>query len=155
MKLAVIQIRGTVGMSGKLKDTLKMLKLVRKNSCVVVDGSRNYLGMLMKLKDYITWGEIDEETFKALLEKRGRIVGNKPLTEQYLKDKSKMGYEEFTKSFLGGKVKLKEVPGVKPFFRLNPPRGGFDRGGIKVPYSLGGALGYRKKTINDLVKRML
>ncbi len=155
MKFAVVQIRGTIGMTKKFRDTLKFLKLVKKNSCVVVDDSRNYLGMLILLKDYITWGELNEETFRLLLEKRGRIVGNKPLTEQYLKDKSKMGFDEFTKSFFSGKIKLKEVPGLKTFFRLKPPQGGFDRAGVKKPYSLGGALGYRKDNINQLVRRML
>jgi large subunit ribosomal protein L30 len=38
---------------------------------------------------------------------------------------------------------------------LHPPRGGFERKGIKMPFSLGGALGNRKEKINDLLKRML
>lgn len=38
---------------------------------------------------------------------------------------------------------------------MHPPIGGFERKGIKVPYNLGGALGYRGKEINELVKRML
>ena len=47
------------------------------------------------------------------------------------------------------------MPGLKQFFKLNPPRSGFERKGIKVPFSLGGALGYRKNNINDLIKRMV
>src|SRR3989344_6211467 len=42
---------------------------------------------------------------------------------------------------------------LKPFFRLSPPRKGFERKGIKVPYKLGGALGDRGKDINELIKR--
>lgn len=155
MKFAVIQIRGTMGMDKKRKDTLKFLKLVKKNSCAVVEGDRVHLGMLVLLKDYVTWGELDEATLKELIIKRGRIVGNKQLTEQYLKDQSKMGYDEFAKSFFNSKIKMKEVPGLKPFFRLKPPQGGFDRAGIKTPFSLGGALGYRKDNINQLIRRML
>ncbi|MBI2148090.1 50S ribosomal protein L30 [Candidatus Woesearchaeota archaeon] len=155
MKLAAVQIRGAVGMNRKLIDTLQMLKLVRKNSCVVVENNRNYLGMLVLLKDYITWGEINNETMKLLLEKRGRITGNKPLTEQYLKENAKMSFDDFVNNVMSSKINFKDVPGLKTFFRLKPPKGGFDRGGIKKPYSLGGALGYRKDAINDLVKRML
>ncbi len=155
MKFAVVQIRGQMNMDRRFKETMKYLKLVKKNSCVVVDDNRSTLGMLVALKDYITWGEIDEPTFKLLLEKRGRIVGKKPLTEDYLKEKAKMNFDEFTKNFLNGKIKIKEVPGVKPFFRLTPPQGGFDRGGIKTAYSLGGALGYRADKINALIRRML
>ena len=43
----------------------------------------------------------------------------------------------------------------KKFFRLHPPRKGFERKGIKIPFKLGGALGYRGEKINDLIKRML
>lgn len=155
MKFAVVQIRGTIGMNYKLKDTLKFLKLVKKNSCVVVDDTKNYLGMLVKLRDYITWGEVDLETFKMLLEKRGRLVGNKRLTEDYLKSKVNIGFDDFCKKFLDGEIKIREVPGLKPFFRLTPPKGGFEKEGIKRQYSLGGALGYRTKDINSLIRRML
>lgn len=38
---------------------------------------------------------------------------------------------------------------------LMPPRGGFERKGVKMPYNKGGALGYRGTAINELIKRML
>ena len=59
------------------------------------------------------------------------------------------------KDIFSFKRKLKDVPGLKNFFRLSPPVKGFDRKGIKVQFSLGGALGYRKEKINDLIKRMV
>jgi large subunit ribosomal protein L30 len=40
-------------------------------------------------------------------------------------------------------------------FRLNPPRKGYGRKGIKVAFSQSGALGYRGAKINDLIQRML
>ena len=43
----------------------------------------------------------------------------------------------------------------RPFFRMHPPRGGFERKGIKVPFSRGGAYGYRGKEINELIRRMI
>jgi len=155
MKIAVIQIRGKIGLSKKLKDTLAMLRLYKKNSCVVVDANPTFIGMANLLKDYVTWGEVSEDTFKLLLEKRGKIVGNKPLTENFLKEKTKMGYDEFVKSFYNNKIKLKDVPGFKPFFRLCPPVGGFERNGVKYSFSMGGVLGYRKDKINDLIRKML
>lgn len=155
MKIAVIQIRGIVGVNGKLIDTLNMLKLTRKNSCAILDNNPMNLGMIVKVKDLVTWGEIDTETFKLLVEKRGKLPGGKPLTEVYLKEKSKMGYEEFAKAVVEGKMTIKDMPGMKQYFRLTPPRGGFDKNGIKKPYSLGGALGYRKSDINNLLRKML
>lgn len=44
---------------------------------------------------------------------------------------------------------------LKQFFRLSPPRKGFERKGVKVPFGKGGALGYRGAKINDLIKRMM
>ncbi len=155
MKLAIIQIRGIINVNGKVVDTLNMLKLTRKNSCTVIDNTPTNLGMVIKIKDLVTWGEIDSDTFKLLIEKRGKLPGSKPLTESYLKEKINMGYDAFTKSVIEGKMKLKDVPGLKPFFRLKPPTGGFDKNGIKKPYSLGGALGYRKENINELIRRMI
>ena len=40
-------------------------------------------------------------------------------------------------------------------FRLNPPRKGYGRKGIKIAFIRGGALGDRKEKINDLVMRMV
>jgi len=71
-----------------------------------------------------------------------------------LKEKTKLDLAGFAKEFMEGKKDLKDVPGMKPFFRLNPPVKGFGAG-VKVPFSLGGALGYRKDKINELIKRML
>ena len=44
---------------------------------------------------------------------------------------------------------------LKPFFRLHPPKGGFEKAGIKKPFTVKGALGYRGDKINDLIKKML
>ena len=50
---------------------------------------------------------------------------------------------------------LKEKLGEQKFYRLNPPRKGFGRKGIKTPFNKSGALGYRGEKINDLVARMV
>jgi large subunit ribosomal protein L30 len=39
--------------------------------------------------------------------------------------------------------------------RLHPPRGGYERKGIKISFNLGGALGYRGDKINKLISKML
>lgn len=153
--IAVIRLKGKIGLSRPVRDTLKLLRLYKVNYCTVIPATKEYAGMLKTIKDVVTWGEIDEKTFKSLIEKRGRIVGNKQLTTDYIKDKTKLEIEEFVKELMEGKKKLRDVPGVKPFFRLKPPEGGFERKGIKKPYSMGGSLGYRKDKINDLIMRML
>ena len=154
-KVAIIRIRGEINIRKDNKDTLNMLRLFNKNYCVIVENNQNYIGMIKKVKDYTTWGEIDKETFELLLKNRGRLAGNKKLTEEYLEEKLKLSLNNFVNDFFDGKKSLKDVPGLKQFFRLKPPLRGFEKGGIKKPFSLGGALGYRKNNINELVKRMI
>src|SRR3989338_172316 len=69
-KIAVVRIRGLVNIRKTIGATLDMLRLYRKNYCVVVDNRPEIVGMLKKAKDYITWGEIDDATLKLLVEKR-------------------------------------------------------------------------------------
>jgi large subunit ribosomal protein L30 len=152
--LAIVRIRGEVGVTEKIETTLKLLRLHKKHRCVIVPANLNYTGMIRKVKDYCTFGEIDEETVKELLEKRGRIVGDKPLTTEFLKSQ-KFTYDMLAKKIIAGEMTIKELEGLKPFFKLHPPRGGYERGGIKKPYSMHGALGYRGDAINKLLRRMI
>ena len=71
-RLVVIRIRGTVRQRPDIKLTLTLLKLLKKNSCTVLSNTPSALGMLRVAKDYVTWGELDEETYKLLMEKRGQ-----------------------------------------------------------------------------------
>lgn len=121
-KIAVVRIRGTARLLTGIEDTLKMLKLFRKNYCIVVEGTASNMGMIKKCKDYVTYGEIDDETLKQLTEKKGE----------------------------------KDAEGkMKKFFRMDPPRGGFERKGTKKAFQVGGALGYRGDKINLLLKKMM
>lgn len=121
-KLALILIRGLIRMRGDIVATLYSLRLRKKHACVVIDDTRSNRVAAAKCKDYITYGELDDETYKLLVERRGR--------------KNKDG-------------------SLKKFFALQPPRGGFERKGIKTPFTNHGALGYRGKKINDLLKKMI
>ncbi len=120
-KLAAVRIRGRINVTRKIRDTLNFLNLKRRYTCTVVEDTPSYRGMLQKVKDMITYGEIDDKTYEKLKKQRG----------------------------------IKTEDGLKPFFRLNPPRKGFARKGTKVPYAKGGASGYRGKEINKLLERMI
>lgn len=154
-RIAVVRIRGDVGLRPDIRRALDILRLRKKHCCVIITNNPSYLGALKKVKDYVAFGELDKETFLLLLQKRGRLPGNKPLTEDYLKQKMGMDFRTFTNAFFDFKKELKDIAGLKLFFRLHPPIGGFGRAGIKKPYSLGGALGYMGKDINKLLQRMI
>jgi len=54
-----------------------MLNLPYINNCTIVNEDKSYKGMLQKVKDYVTWGEISKEMLQKLLEKRGGLDGKK------------------------------------------------------------------------------
>jgi large subunit ribosomal protein L30 len=155
-RLALIRIRGKVHLRGNIGDTLELLNLSTVNSCVVIDNRPEYKGMINKVNDYVTWGEVDAATFKELMEKRARLDGNKSIDDAYLKGKTKYGsIKEFSDAFMKFEANLSDIPEVKKFFRLSPPIGGHGKKGIKKSNKVGGALGYRGKEIKELIERMI
>ncbi|RLE53959.1 MAG: 50S ribosomal protein L30, partial [Candidatus Methanomethylicota archaeon] len=121
---------------------------------VIIDDRPEYLGMLRKAADYITWGEITPETLALLLKRRGELKGGKKLTEEYIKEKLGLNsIEELAQAIFEGKIGLKDIPDLKPVFRLHPPSGGF-KGSTKKHFKAGGELGYRGLAINELIKKM-
>jgi len=154
MAYAVIRIRGSVNVKPKIKKTLALLNLTRVNHCVVIPENKVTKGMLQIAKDYVTWGEVTDETISALLEKRGKRTGDAALTEEFLQSVSSYKtFDSLAKDLSKDSVKLSEIPEVKPVFRLHPPIKGFE--GIKRSFTNKGALGYRSQEINTLINRML
>ena len=139
--IAVIKVRGAMKADGEMKRTLELLRLYNNNYCVVLSNTPPIMGMIAKVKDYITWGEIDDETYKLMVENRGDLFKGRETDSR-----NKIKYSKF---IVYGSKKY------KPFFRLHPPRKGFERKGIKIHFKIGGALGYRGEKINELIKRMI
>lgn len=70
-KIVVIRIAGKVGLKKDIEETLKRLNLKKKYNCVVLENVNEVqLGMIKKVKDFVAFGEIDEETHKKLKENR-------------------------------------------------------------------------------------
>lgn len=69
-KLAVILVRGIINTKASVKETLRMLGLKRKNTCVIIPDTPSYRGMLNKVKDFVTWGSLDADTENSLVQKR-------------------------------------------------------------------------------------
>jgi len=152
--IAVIRVRGNVGISKELEETFRQMHLTRKNHATLILNSPSSEGMLRKVKDYATWGEASADTISLLLRERGFIKGNKKLTDDYVK--AKLGYgsiDELSEAISSSKAEFLKLPDVKPVLRLHPPKGGF-HGSTKKPYPEG-ELGYRGADINKLVKEMV
>ena len=152
MSWAVVRVRGSVNVNPKIKETKKLMKLSRVNHCVIIPENETYTGMLNIIKDYVTWGEIDSETTELLLESSGKSSGNSAFSKEHLKETSFKTMKALAKGLTEVKVVMRDVPGLKPLFRLHPPRKGYE--GIKRSFKVGGALGYRADKINILLRRM-
>jgi large subunit ribosomal protein L30 len=151
--LAIIRIRGSVDLNYNIKHALKLLNLTRPNHAVIVPNDSIHKGMLQKVKDTVTWGEIDKATLKALIQKRGRVIGNKKITPKFLKTHKFESTNDFVTKLFTGKADMRKIEGLKPMFRLHPPRKGFKS--VKNPITRGGDLGYRGEDINVLLEKMM
>lgn len=139
--IVVVRVRGDVRLNDDIRSTFKHLNLHNKNWCILLKNTPSNLGMVQKVKDYVTWGEATEEMVKQIIEKRGEAFDGR------LEDsKSGITYNKYFE--IGGKK-------YKRYFRLSPPVKGYGRNGIKASFVSGGSLGYRADKINDLLQRML
>lgn len=150
----VVRVRATVGVRRDIKETMELIGLNRPNHAVIVPLTDSYKGMLQKIKDYCTWGEADAATIEALVNARGKAVGDVQVDDAYVAAHSSFGnVAGLAKALAEGDAKVKDVEGMKPVFRLHPPVKGYE--GNKHAYAEGGALGYRGAAIADLVGRMI
>jgi large subunit ribosomal protein L30 len=132
--ICVIRISGDVKIREHIRETFRRLGLTRKYSCIVLDKPTEVeLGMLKHVKDFVAFGELDAETYKKLVEVRG-------------------------KKFKKAKNSKFEKVDRRMVFRLHPARGGMN---TKQHYALEngnikrGVLGNHGKKINELVEKML
>ncbi|MFW3145253.1 MAG: 50S ribosomal protein L30 [Thermoplasmatota archaeon] len=155
MTFAVVRVRGGIRMKPDIKETLRLLRLNRVNHCVVIPETPEYAGMLRKAKDYVTWGEVDPESMETLLKERAELGGSGRLDDSFVKKNTPFkDLKELSSAVSEGKFDHRKIEGLNPLFRLSPPnKGGYE--GIKRSYTMGGALGYRGKEINGLLKRMI
>ncbi len=152
MAWLVVRVRGTIHARHDVVETLRYLHLTRANHATVVPEAKSFAGMLHRVQGYVTWGEADPETVGLMLRERGETVSGSRLTPETIGETLRakdLPDVARTVSEQG----LTRVAGLKPLFRLKAPKGGWRS--TKRPFALGGALGYRGRSINDLVRRMV
>ena len=85
MAYAVIRVRGQPDVNRDIEHTMMLMGLNRVNHCAVVPENASTKGMLQVIKDYCTWGEVDQETLAEMIRTRGRLAGDNAVTDEYLK----------------------------------------------------------------------
>jgi large subunit ribosomal protein L30 len=149
--LAVVRLRGHYNIRGKFDDTMDMIHLTKINSCVVLPEEPSYVGMVEKIKNQVTYGPIQPGVLAHLIKKRGRLAGDKRLTEKWLHEKGFKKWEDLANALIEGKTTVKTL-GLKPLFRLTPAAGGLKSTRVHYPR---GDLGNRGEKINALLTRMI
>ncbi len=141
----IIRITGMVNMNKDNEETLSRLRLRRKYSCVMINENKEIISMLKKVRNFVAYGNIDKETLKELIIKRGKSIEGEKKKLKINDEKANKLAEEILKN-----QSLNNLE-IKPFFRLHPPRKGIN---TRTHFPRG-VLGDNKEKINDLIRRML
>ena len=141
----IIRITGMVNMKKEDEETLSRLRLRRKYACVMVNENKEIRGMLKKIRNFVAYGNIDKETLKELIIKRGKSIEGEKKKLKINDEKATKLAEEVLKN-----QSLNNLE-IKPFFRLHPPRKGIN---TRAHFPRG-VLGDNKEKINELIRRML
>lgn len=80
--ICIIRIRGKVKLDRDVKETFDRMRLGRKYSCIVIHPNKEQKGMIKKLRNLVSFGEINRETFEKLLERRGQKTDKEARAEE-------------------------------------------------------------------------
>ena len=152
MAVVVLRIKGRVNVPHWAKYTLENLTLHKKFWATLLPETPETLGMLNKIKDFVAWTRVDEALVKELLVKRGKTKNSKPLAN-FLETGPYHDIKDLVSDITEERVRLSNIPEIKPWFALNPPRGGFKRN-TKTQFEQKGILGNDKELV-DIIRRMI
>lgn len=89
--IAAVRVRGPLDNHPDIENTLKSLGLEKQNQFVVLDDKESTHGMLRKAKDFIAYGEIDEDTVSQMDLETGRTYSPGPPSGGYGDTRSSHG----------------------------------------------------------------
>ncbi len=151
--ILIVNLHGVINSKSGVRKALAELKAERKFTATVVGDDEQTLGILRACKDYLAWAPADKELLATLLEKRGMVSESKKLDSEALK---KLGFKNFgdlADKMMKDQLRMSAVGGVRPFFRLSPPRGGFKRS-LRRQATDRGTLG-KNSDLPQIIKRMI
>jgi large subunit ribosomal protein L30 len=149
----VVRIKGQADVPYWATTTMTLLKLDKKYRATILPAKDNTLGMLNKVKHYVSWVELDADLAKELIDKKARKSGYQKITPADLKEIGFGSTDEFASALADGKAILSKIKLLKPWFALSPPRYGFKRS-TKRLYGQKGVLG-QNKDLGTLVRNMM
>ena len=82
----VVRIKGQADCPYWATTTMTLLKLDKKYRATILPAKENTLGMLNKVKHYVSWIELDASLAKELIDKKARKSGYQKITTEDLKE---------------------------------------------------------------------
>lgn len=137
--ILIIRISGDVEIPEKIRKVFYRLCLRKKYSATLLPKTEVSLFIIKKIRNYVAYGTIEQSDLIELIQKRG-------IPSSKAKIDAKLVAEFIFKKGM-------KNSGIKPFFRLHPPRKGIDS---KLHFPIRkGVLGDNGSKINELLRRML
>ncbi len=149
----VVRIRGQADVPYWATHTMSIMKLERKYRATILPAKDNTLGMLNKVKHYISWTKLNPELAQEILEKKARKSGYHKVTQE---DIVKLGFKDIAdvaSALCNGSATLSKLKPLKPWFALAPPRHGFRRSTKRLAGQKG-ILG-NNSDLGEIVRRMM
>jgi large subunit ribosomal protein L30 len=154
-KLIVVNLHGLINVPRGTRETIIQLGIGKRFAAAVVGDDPVSKGSVRLCKDYVAWAPLDAELLTSLLTSRGRVSNSKTLDDEALKALGFKTYADLAQAIIKGETTdtLSSVRGLKPFFGLSPPRGGFKRSSRRQ-FREGGILG-ENPLLPGIVRRMI
>jgi len=123
--LLVLNLRGKIDSTDAVRKALGELKVERRFSATVVTDDAPTVGMLRACKDFVAWSPVDSALLTRLLKSRGMVSESRKLDQDALKSMGFKKYEDLAEKIMKEGKRLSAHSGIRPFFRLSPPKGGY------------------------------
>ena len=154
-KLLVVNLHGLINVPRGTRETLVQLGIGKRFAATVVGDDPSRRGSVHLCKDYVAWAPIDAELLTAILKSRGRVSNSKTLDDEALKAMGFKTHADLAQAIIKAEdtARLSSIKGLKPFFGLSPPKGGFKRSSRRQ-FREGGILGENPQ-LAEIVRRMI
>ncbi len=154
-KLLVVNLHGLINVPRGTRETLIQLGIGKRFAAAVVGDDPVSKGSVHLCKDYVAWAPVEADLLAEILKSRGKVSNSKTLDDEALKAMGFKTHADLAQAIIKGEAtdRLSSFKGLKPFFGLSPPRGGFKRSSRRQ-FREGGILGDNPQ-LAEIVRRML
>ena len=149
----VVRIRGQADVPYWATHTMSIMKLEKKYRATIIPAKDNTLGMLNKVKHYISWTKLDVSLAREILEKKARKSGYRKVSQEDITQLGFDGLDQMADELASGESVLSNLKPLKPWFALAPPKSGFKKSTKRLA-GQNGILG-SNKDLDNIVRRMM